>query len=98
MNKFLRVLLKLLIIGILIHLFCYHIALFLIDLLCLYFNTDLVFFIDFNTFYKYSVSVCWFFYFLCSIFQLIAIFVVNHKHGIKVLYLICFISFLILLL
>ena len=50
---------------------------------------------DFNKFYKGLIIICWFFYFLFLFFQLIAVFLLYHKHGEKLLYLIIFISFLI---
>jgi hypothetical protein len=98
MNKILLFILKMALIGFLIQLFSFYIAPLLVSFAFMYFNIDLVFFMDFNTFYKILVSMCWFFYVLFSIFDLFVTFLVYHKHGEKVLYLIIFISCLIYLL
>ena len=64
-------LVKTIIVGILIHFFVYYIAPLLVYLFYIYFNIDVGFFMDFNNFYKSVVIICWFFYFLVLIFELL---------------------------
>jgi hypothetical protein len=98
MNKILLFILKIILIGFLIQLFCFYIAPLLVYFAYIYFNKDLGFFMDFENFYKSLVIICCFFYLLFSIFDLFVTFILYHKYGKNVLYLILFICFLICLL